>query len=323
MGELLGLGCTHAPMILQKPEQWVNVRKRLSERIEGYKPPPELIEELGDDNGLSHDLKNHKRIVDAFAKLREKLHAFNPDAVIIIGDDQAENYKRENLPTFAFYTGSKLRGVPFHAAKDDNNFFGIKPDQEFHFNCPSEFATKLVAHLIRDGFDISSSTELAGWEWGLPHAHINPLVYLDPEGQLPILPLFVNCIGEDSGDGYPPRPTLRRCHELGQSMRRFFDGQDKRVAVIASSSWSHFFLTDRFNRCRFDDEFDRRTLELVRSGQGSKLKEVTPEQVQQSGDHEFLNWMIALGAMGDRPAEIVDALDEQSQVSFKVFAIWE
>jgi hypothetical protein len=50
---------------------------------------------------------------------------------------------------------------------------------------------------------------------------------------------------------------------------------------------------------------------------------LTPEEIQQSGDHEFLNWIITLGVVGDRPAEIVDVLDAQSQVSFKVFAIWE
>ncbi|HZA21059.1 MAG TPA: hypothetical protein VFA32_00360, partial [Dehalococcoidia bacterium] len=66
-----------------------------------------------------------------------------------------------------------------------------------------------------------------------------------------------------------------------------------------------------------------RSLELLKKGQGSKLAALTPEEIQESGDHEFLNWIITLGVVGDRPAEIVDALDAQSQVSFKVFAIWE
>ena len=106
-------------------------------------------------------------------------------------------------------------------------------------------------------------------------------------------------------------------------MRRFMDSRSERVAVIASSSWSHFFLTDKFDRCQFDEEFDHHNLELLRTGEGSKLSELTPEEIQESGDHEFLNWIITLGVVGDRPAEIIDALDDQSQVSFKVFAIWD
>ena len=82
-------------------------------------------------------------------------------------------------------------------------------------------------------------------------------------------------------------------------------------------------MTHKFDLCEFDEEFDRRNLELLKRGEGSKLAELTPEEIQESGDHEFLNWIITLGVVGDRPAEIVDVIDAQSQVSFKVFAIWE
>jgi len=59
-----------------------------------------MVEELADDNGLSHDKKNQQKIADAFKVLRDKLPAWNPDVVIIVGDEQAENIKRDNLPTF-------------------------------------------------------------------------------------------------------------------------------------------------------------------------------------------------------------------------------
>ena len=323
MAEILGLGCTHAPMILNPPEQWTKIRERLSSGVPGYERPPQLVEELGDDDGLSLDRVNHGRIVSAFEVLREKLHAFRPDAVIIVGDDQAENFLRENLPTFCLYTGSKVNGFPFHRPGGKLNLWDADQDTEYSFSCPDSLARDAVSFLIRDGFDISSSTELAGWKWGLPHAHINPLMFLNQEGSLPVLPLFVNCYGEEAGEGYPPRPTARRCYDLGRSIRRFLDGRTERVAIVASSSWSHHFLAHKFNLRRFDEEFDRRNLELLRRGEGSKLAELTPEEIQESGDHEFLNWIITLGVVGDRPAEIVDVLDSQSQVSFKVFAIWE
>lgn len=51
------------------------------------------------------------------------------------------------------------------------------------------------------------------------------------------------------------------------------------------------------------------------------LQSIGREEIQQSGDHEFLNWLVPLGVLGDRPARIIDSLDEQSQISFKVFAI--
>jgi aromatic ring-opening dioxygenase catalytic subunit (LigB family) len=176
--------------------------------------------------------------------------------------------------------------------------------------------------LIRDGFDLASSSALQGWEWGLAHAHINPLVFLDPDGKFPLLPFFVNCYGEEAGPDYPPRPTPRRCYELGQGIRRFLDTRSERVAVVASSSWSHSFLAHKFQCREIDLAFDRRNLEWVRAGQGSKLAELSPEELQQSGDHEILNWIIALGIIGDRPAEIVDVRESHTQLAFRVAAVW-
>ena len=37
-------------------------------------------------------------------------------------------------------------------------------------------------------------------------------------------------------------------------------------------------------------------------GQGSALADLTLEQLRQSGNSEFLNWMVTIGAVGDTPA---------------------
>lgn len=323
MAEILGIGCSHAPMILNPSGEWGRVRERIFSRVPNYQPPPQLLGELGEDNGLSADRRNQERLVKAFGVLHDRLHGWAPDVVMVIGDDQAENLLAENLPVFCLYTGTEVEAYPFHRAMARVNLWGGAPETKYTFHCPSAFAVALRDHLILDGFDMASSTALKGWKWGLPHAHINPLLFLDPEGKFPLLPLFVNCYGEEAGPGYPPRPTARRCYELGRAIRRFLDGRRERFAVVASSSWSHSFLTHRFQGCAFDTEFDRRNLELLRQGRGSELAALTPEEIYLSGDHEFLNWIIALGIIGDKPAEIVDALDAQSQISFKVFAIWE
>ena len=92
MAELPGIGCSHAPMILNPPEEWGNMRKSIYSRVPNYQAPPSMVEELGEDDGLSHDRKNQQRIADASQVLRDKLHEWIPDVVIIVGDDQAENF---------------------------------------------------------------------------------------------------------------------------------------------------------------------------------------------------------------------------------------
>ena len=71
-----------------------------------------------------------------------------------------------------------------------------------------------------------------------------------------------------------------------------------------------------------DLETDRRYLELVRQGKGSQLAGLTPEELQESGDHKILDWIIALGKLGDIPADIVDVRDSHTQLAFRVAALW-
>ena len=56
---------------------------------------------------------------------------------------------------------------------------------------------------------------------------------------------------------------------------------------------------------------------------GSKLAGLTPDEIQESSDHGILNWIIALGILGDRPAEIVDVRESHTQLAYRVAAVWE
>ncbi|HZA23481.1 MAG TPA: hypothetical protein VFA32_12920, partial [Dehalococcoidia bacterium] len=260
-----------------------------------------------------------KRVIESF----KVLHKWDPDVLMIIGDDQAENFKQDNLPPFCIYTGPEVEGYPFQRPAARVNFWGAAPETKFTFQCPKDFSQDMRNFLIRDGFDLASSSSLKGWDWGLAHAIINPLVFLDPDGKFPLLPLFINCYGEEAGPDYPPRPTPQRCYQLGQAIRRFLDTRSERIAVVASSSWSHSFLAHKFQCWEIDIETDRKYLEWVRGGQGSKLAEVSPEELQESGDHEILNWIITLGIIGDRPAEIVDVLETHTQIAYWVATVWK
>ncbi len=109
---------------------------------------------------------------------------------------------------------------------------------------------------------------------------------------------------------------------MRRSIRRFLDTRTERDAVVAASSWSHSILAHKFQCSAIDLETDRRYLELLRQGNGSQLADLTPEALQQSGDHEILNWIIALGILGDIPAEIVDVRESHTQLAFRVAALW-
>ena len=162
MAEILGLGCSHGPIILTPPQAWAKGRERIFARVPNYQPPPQLLEELGQDNGLSQDIADQQRVVEAFAVLRERLHAWNPDVVLIIGDDQAENFRQDNLPPFCIYTGAEVYGYPFQRAAARVNLWGAAPETKYTFRCPQTFARDMRNALIRDGIDLASANALQG-----------------------------------------------------------------------------------------------------------------------------------------------------------------
>jgi hypothetical protein len=162
MAELLGLGCSHGPIILTPPEVWHKSRERIFGSNPNFQAPPQLIEALGDDNGLTQDRLDQQKIVAAFQVMRDRLNEWNPDVLLVIGDDQAENFNQDNLPPFCLYTGSEVDGYPFKNTAGSNNRRDAAADTKFSFKCPSEFSRDLRNSLIRDGIDMSSSSALTG-----------------------------------------------------------------------------------------------------------------------------------------------------------------
>lgn len=136
----------------------------------------------------------------------------------------------------------------------------------------------------------------------ISHAHRDVMNFLDPKGQLPIVPVFMNAI-------HVPGPTPRRCYEFGQALRAAIRShpEDKRVALYASGGWSHF--TAGYPYARYQGphtlgsiavDFDRRLERLLAEGRGSETAGLSNRDLIDNGDPEFRSWIALLGAVGDR-----------------------
>src|SRR5256885_10119087 len=108
MGEILGVGCTHRPLMLRPNEDWTfMMRAALDDPAmpEAMKNPASwpapLREELGNDWGASAAARGRETYRAHFAEARRVIDEFNPDVVIMWGDDQYENFKEDIVPPFA------------------------------------------------------------------------------------------------------------------------------------------------------------------------------------------------------------------------------
>jgi hypothetical protein len=157
----------------------------------------------------------------------------------------------------------------------------------------------------------------------------------------PMLPIAVNCYGEyvikrrggiaplkelgNTEDLDPPAPTPQRCMQLGAAVARFYAQSDHRVALVASSSWSHAFLTDKTWRLTPDIEADRRLFEGLRDASYDVWDATTGADIVESGQQEMLNWFCLVGAMRelDRKPTTATFIETYAFNSNKCFAVYD
>jgi hypothetical protein len=350
MGEILGLGLSHYPGPVAPPQYWSRMIARNVEvgRIaadlynDKSRWPKAMLEEMSDDNGLAAAEEHRRRLLAGYSVLRDALHAFKPDLVLIWGDDQFENYKKTCVPAFALGIFDQLDVRPFGGGKQvfqtTENVWNLPPETPLRVRGHRKAASELARHLIEDQFDIAYSLEF-GHPAGLAHSFNNTVLYLDYEAHgetfgYPIIPCHVNCYGSDLmktaagmiGEGEdvlsPPAPTPRRCFDLGASIARFFAASPWRVALIGSSSWSHGSLTKKHGRLYPDLEADQRRHDELKNGEFRNWGKLTEAEIDDTGQHELLNWICLAGAMTElnRSVEIVDFVPSYIFNSSKCFA---
>jgi hypothetical protein len=224
------------------------------------------------------------------------------------------------------------------------NTWGLPEDLTFTMQGDAGLAKQLVTAVNANGMDVAYSYEKRKGVH-FPHAFANTQIFLDydnvgREFPYPIVPIAVNCYGEhviarkggiarfaDIGADEvldPPGPSPQRCFELGRAVARFARASDLRVALVASSSWSHAFLNDKAWHLRPDTEADRRLYDAMVAGDYDAWTQTTTRDVVVAGQHEMLNWFCLLGAMAELDLELERSEFIATEIlnSNKVFAVF-
>jgi len=101
-----------------------------------------------------------------------------------------------------------------------------------------------------------------------------------------------------------PQPTARRCFQFGQHIARVVAKSPWAVGIIATGGLSHFpeLLLGRVGET--DTVFDGKLIHLMERGEHEPLLDLTADELHKTGSHEFLNWMVLLGAITPARAEV-------------------
>lgn len=353
MGDVIGLGMTHYPLLLGPDETMAALlHSTLKDPdIPGTEKDPSNWSDLArrewsDDGGTAAAGEHRRELRSHLDRVRTELDKFQPDVVLVWGDDQYENFREEVIPSFCVLAYDDTEVDPFGVITKLGlpNAWGLPNDQVFTMKGAPDFGKQVATAVLNSGVDIAYSyMPRAGTNF--PHAFANTQIFLDydnvgKEFPYPILPIAVNCYGEhviarrggiarfaeiQAGEDLdPPGPTPARCYELGRAVGRMVRESDLRVALVASSSWSHAFLYDEGWHLRPDTEADRGLYEAMVADDHEPWVNRTSQEVVHSGQHEILNWHCLLGAareLGLRLewSELVETEIFNSNKAFAVF----
>ena len=291
---IVGAFATSHAYTFQEPETWDARRERSRRNVSKKTGRPATDTAEAQAETLEDNRRRYAPIRDAHGKIRERIAASGADAVLLIGDDQSENFAADNMPQLLVYTGED------YVADDWDRKHSARIA-----NAP-ELARKLVAGCLEEGFDVGWSTAFRDGKL-LSHAHVEPILYLVGESGIPVIPLFVNAV-------HPPSPSPARCHAFGRALARVIGKEfpERRIVLGASGGLSHFSPSHPWAHhvgTRYvgdiSVEFDRRIVEWMREGQGEKLAALKSEELIEHGEAELRQWIVMLGALGPLKPEFL------------------
>jgi len=287
---VLGLGTSHSPQLSIRAKDWEFLLKK--DQTDPRLDYPALVKKA--KRGLEAELtpeKFHQRdeaCLKAVKDLGVALEKARADVVVVLGDDQHEQFHDDNMPTFAIYHGKSVPVVRHNNLRPA----GWKDAEEKGWaETAAEYETEpaLAEHMIRAlcaaEFDITRCNKLRP-EIGVGHAFSFLYRRVLPGGRVPMVPVMVNTY-------FPPnQPTPKRCYDFGRAVRQAIESWDseKRVALMASGGLSHVVI---------DEEIDQ----MVMDGLKNKKPEVLfrlPRERLWGGTSEILNWVALAGAMEER-----------------------
>jgi len=345
MGEILGLGISHWPRFGQKDDMlsyWL--RKTLedpdipADKKDPATWPARMREEWGNDQGLAKAPEHRAGMLAGLRRVRKALDDFKPDAVIVWGDDQYENFREDVIPAFCVLAYQEdLECKPWGAQP---NHWDETSETTFRIKMAPEISKYLASGLLDEQFDVAYAYKPLHYP-GLPHAFMNSVLYLDYDRvgfPYPMIPFQVNCYGRDvishHGIGFPyaeankpldpPAPSPRRCFDIGRATARVLAKSPWRIALIASSSWSHGFLCDKNWHLYPDVASDRNLYDAMLKRDWKVWYETPLKDIEDSGQHELLNWFCLNGAMSELGYEVKwsDFVETYVYNSDKVSAIF-
>lgn len=223
------------------------------------------------------------RFFGALEVIRDDARRVGVQACVVLSNEHFTNFFLENFPQVCVGVGERNWG-PTEA---------WLPISKAWIPGSPGLANHITRSLLSAGFDPAISHQLE-----LDHGVMTVYHELDPQLQLPLVPIVQNC-------AVHPMMPLRRCYEFGVALGeavRSFVGLD-RVALVGAGGLSHFIGVPRVGD--IDEEFDRWFLDALERGDVDSIMDLPDDELELAGNgaHEIRSWLAIAGAAAPTPGQ--------------------
>jgi protocatechuate 4,5-dioxygenase beta chain len=307
----LGLASSHAPAVAAPVDQWPALYSRFISKV----PQPPTAAAETEEVRREHFHRIHR----AFDVLQERLSAYQPELLIMIGGDQSEMFDASNVPNLMLYVGEEA-----WAEVGGGGLMGGQAQEPdvLRLRIDAETSRWLLHKLVcEEEFDVAVSSEqqhLGPRGRGLPHAFYRPVPFLTPNADVPLVLLYENTYD-------PPSLSARRCYDLGRALARLLADDPRRIAIYGSGGLSHDPGGPRAGW--IDVPLDQWFLGQIEKGNGIGTTAMYSfdSMTMRGGTGEMRAWITVAGAMeemGSR-AVVVDYIPSHHAVTGLGWAYWD
>jgi len=223
------------------------------------------------------------RFFKGYEALKARLEASRPDLLVVITPEHWVNFFLDNMPPFCLGIGESFEGpaedwlrIPKSAVK------GAPKHARALFEA--------MSHEI----DLSFSEEII-----LDHGSMIPLSLITPRMDIPVIPLFINCLTR-------PMPPLGRSLRMGQVLGDVVRAWPERVGLIATGGISHWPAMPEAGK--INEEFDHRFLQAITTGRGEEFTRYSDDEIEAEagpGAYEIRTWLAVAGAVPGGKGEVL------------------
>ena len=210
-----------------------------------------------------------------------------PDVIFLVYNDHATAFSLEMIPTFAIGTAASFRPA--------DEGWGPRPVPPVIGH--PELASHIAQSVIQDDFDLTIVNKM-----DVDHGLTVPLSLMcgQPEAwPCPVIPFAVNVVQY-------PVPGGHRCYNLGRAVRKAVESFDEplNVHVWGTGGMSHQLQGPRAGL--INAEWDKRFLDRLIADPQDLPTLPHIDYVREAGSEgiELVMWLIARGAMSDRPPRV-------------------